>query len=1632
LTPGEASQITGTFGSNDTIEFASSLSGQTITLGSTLPALSTNVAITGLGSTNLFLSGAEQYRVLQVNQGVTASISGLTIEHGQTSDINGGGAIYNAGTLTLSNSTLDSNLATNLNGGGGGISNFGTLTVNGSTFTGNSTQFTITGFTITGNSGGGISNFGTLTVNGSTFTGNSAYYGGAINNLGTLTVSNSTFASNSALKADGGAIDNSGALTVSNSTFAGNSAYGRGGGIENPSSEASILTNVTIAYNRCNTSGVGYQGGGLSGDTDLTLNNTIVADNINQPSTSSSPTPDDIAGAVNSASEYNLIGTGGSGGLQNSVNGNQVEVANPGLDSLPNYSAPKQTIALLPGSPAIGGVPANTTGTPATDERGFPRNTAAATDIGAFEVQPVTSAILQQALSSTSQVTLQANTTTDANTAVTAVNGLMASHAAETVTVTLDLVSAAYTDVHASPPGGVTLVINGNGPSTTIVGQSPALTVSSGNVIVSNVALSTATDDPTIMVTGGSLTLRNDNIQGTTGFSGTDTVISAIGGSLDLGTAQNPGGNTLNSNDSGPFIDNRTGNSIPQVGNTFEVNGTVVTQPLAFDDSYTAYPNQALNVPALGVLGNDTDPNGSPLTAILVSGPSHGKLSWNGDGSFSYTPATNFNQIDSFTYQARTASGVLSNIATVTITISTLDTTFGNGGIVQTPALPGSTDDEADRAFPLPNGQLMVVGITQQPSDYAVTISRYQADGTLDTTFGTGGTVVTGLTSPNYIPLLQLDNNVFCQRDGSITIGWGTFANYFGSQVLQLNELTRYGPDGTLDPTFGNGTGTVAVTGFTAYYDTPHLFNEFSAPVFTVQSDGTILIAGGLNGGLNQNNYPTLYTLLEKLNSDGSLDTSFGTNGDGEVIEDLGLHEELTTGSPFLADDLSQPFAIAVQADGSILVGGYTINLAGNCDVGFVARFRQDGSLDTSFGANGEVILVEDTSFIGPAAVLIGLPGHTAGETYITSITPQPDGKMIVDIDASSSDGPSGTLVRLNQDGTLDSNFASDGTGRNGFFFGGGWTLDGSGGLLTTQSLDSGSTRSTFDVTRYNPDGTPDLSFGPGGTGTTHVDFGSGAQPNEWSLAVQGDGKILLVGTVCTDGQTNHVALARLIGNVLSSSGMQYALNGQPPVNPATGDPTVTVQASTQTEADAFLALFQNPSTPGFTPLTPPAGAATPTDISLTLASGISLNEAALVIPQGIRVQINGGTWYGGSPALTLSGGDLTITGATFLNATDAPTILVTGGHLTLRNDVIQESTGFNDAALSVTGGTVDLGTATDPGGNTINVNGTGTLVQNSTSKPIAAVGDAFTVNGVPLAPSSLSGVVWEDFNDDGQVDFGEQGISGVTITLTGKDFLGNAVSLSQETDSDGAYVFLNLMPGTYTLTETQPAGYLQGIDSVGTAGGSLVATDQFSVPLGQGVNGLNYNFGEQPAATGPVQKGQTAGIGFWNNKNGQALIKSLPLVTNADGSVTSVANWLAATLPSIFGANSGNNLAGKSNAYVAALFQQDFLQKGVKLDAQVLAAALSVYVTNATLDSTQVAAQYGFTVNGDGAGTATVSVGSNGDAFGVARNTTLTVMDLLLATDDQAIDGLLYGGNAARRNEANAVYSAVNQAGGM
>jgi VCBS repeat-containing protein len=94
--------------------------------------------------------------------------------------------------------------------------------------------------------------------------------------------------------------------------------------------------------------------------------------------------------------------------------------------------------------------------------------------------------------------------------------------------------------------------------------------------------------------------------------------------------------------------------------------------PTANADSYTTAEDTALTITAPGVLGNDTDPELDPLTAVLVAGPTSGTLALSGNGSFTYTPNANFNGTDSFTYQASDGTG-FSNTATVTLTVTAVN-----------------------------------------------------------------------------------------------------------------------------------------------------------------------------------------------------------------------------------------------------------------------------------------------------------------------------------------------------------------------------------------------------------------------------------------------------------------------------------------------------------------------------------------------------------------------------------------------------------------------------------------------------------------------------------------------------------------------------------------------------------------------------------------------------------------------------------------------------------------------------------------------------------------------------------------------------------------------------------------------
>jgi hypothetical protein len=309
-------------------------SGSVINLESALPALSaSSMAIDGPGASSLTVERdptlATQFSVFVVDSGSTVSISGLTIAHGAADD---GAGIDNSGRVTLSDATLADNTADD----GGGLFNNGTATLNGSDFTGNSGLV----------SGGGVANSG-----------------------GTASVSGCTFQSNSAGTSGGGVFVLSGTVTLTNSTLVDNSAGTLGGGIAND--DTLTLINATIADNSAST------GGGIANLGTATLANTIVWGN-----TASIAGPD-VDGLVNSLG-YNLIGNT-SGGI--GFGGTDLLDEDPLFAPLGNYGGPTQTLALLPGSPAIDAGSASIPGVtvPNIDQRGLPRSNGV--DIGAFQSQ---------------------------------------------------------------------------------------------------------------------------------------------------------------------------------------------------------------------------------------------------------------------------------------------------------------------------------------------------------------------------------------------------------------------------------------------------------------------------------------------------------------------------------------------------------------------------------------------------------------------------------------------------------------------------------------------------------------------------------------------------------------------------------------------------------------------------------------------------------------------------------------------------------------------------------------------------------------------------------------------------------------------------------------------------------------------------------------------------------------------------------------------------------------------------------------------------------------------------------------------------------------------------------------------
>jgi uncharacterized delta-60 repeat protein len=348
-----------------------------------------------------------------------------------------------------------------------------------------------------------------------------------------------------------------------------------------------------------------------------------------------------------------------------------------------------------------------------------------------------------------------------------------------------------------------------------------------------------------------------------------------------------------------------------------------------------------------------------------------------------------------------------------------------------------------------------------------VNIKLVRSPGDLDPNFGNGGKVVSDILSRAW--------DVEQLADGKIlTLGYGIDT----TTGLTQFAFARHHVDGSVDSSFGNG-GNI-VTSIPA-------ISTSQATKMQVQSDGKIIITGSRSSSNGSDFF------VAKFNSDGTTDTSFGVNG-------------ITSTDMGTTSDYSK--AIAIQADGKVVIAGIVLNSTSSYDFA-VTRYNNDGSLDTSFGNAGKVITQVGTGWDNAEAIAI-----------------QADGKIIVSGTASDSQGTNFASVRYNSDGSLDTTFGNEGKVR---------TFTGSSyGYATAIQADSkiivaGNSNSQFAVTRYNSDGSLDTTFGNQGQVTTLVaDYGGTAR----KIEIQTDGKIVISGDAYNISSNSYeFALARYNSN---------------------------------------------------------------------------------------------------------------------------------------------------------------------------------------------------------------------------------------------------------------------------------------------------------------------------------------------------------------------------------------------------------------------------------------------------------------------------------------------------------------------
>jgi len=410
-----------------------------------------------------------------------------------------------------------------------------------------------------------------------------------------------------------------------------------------------------------------------------------------------------------------------------------------------------------------------------------------------------------------------------------------------------------------------------------------------------------------------------------------------------------------------------------------------------------------------------------------------------------------------------TAQYIITVIVASTIVHGDIDLNFGENGKVLTAIGNGSDGSSANSLAIQADGKIVVAGATRNGSYNEVAVVRYNADGSKDLSFGSGGVVTTAVNNASIEGMA-----VKVQTDGKIIVAGNADGKF---------ALIRYLTDGAADSTFGvNGLIITDV-------------NPYPARVYalTLQDDDKYVVAGSAGAG-------SAVFALARYDLNGNIDSNFGSSG---IV--------VTQINEYSYDSIS---AIATQTDGKIIVAGYT-QKQGSHDGIALARYDNNGNLDVSFGVNG-VVVVDD---------------YASWSKHANALVIQTDGKIIIAVSAFNKITGSSSqiqLMRFDMSGSLDASFGSNGISSisvQTWNWASALLIQDDGRLLVAGSSSNSNqadSDSNFALARFDGNGLLDTSFGNGGALMT--DIKSNSSDFLAAIALQNDDKIVATGATLYQG----------------------------------------------------------------------------------------------------------------------------------------------------------------------------------------------------------------------------------------------------------------------------------------------------------------------------------------------------------------------------------------------------------------------------------------------------------------------------------------------------------------------------------